>query len=614
MRALARHLERRFNLLALIGGVLGAFLVGWVDYVTGEEISFSIFYLIPVSLVAWQVGARCGVLISLLSGTAWYMADVLGHPPYSHPAIPVWNAAMRTMIFIIVSCLLGRLKNTLCREREARLEAAKATNAKSQFLAIMSHEIRTSLNAIMGVAELLAGSPLNGPQKQYVEILRSEEEHLRRLINDILDFSKLEAGRIQLEEADFQLRDLVRGLEEAMRSRAQEKGLTLVAEVAPELPDWWRGDPYRLRQILLNLLSNALKFTNKGQVSLGIRAATAEVAAGQVQFSVTDTGIGIAADQHARLFQNFTQTDSSVTRLYGGSGLGLSISKGLVELMGGRIWLESRPGKGTTSSFTVPLKPPATGGVSPVALPCRAPAIAPAARPLRVLLVEDDRVNQVIVCQFLKDTNCQVETAENGRVALAKFEKGAYDLVLMDMRMPEMDGLTATRLMRAWEREHGRPATPIVALTASALAEDRAQCLAAGCANFVAKPLRKAELLAVIQQAANTPLQAAMGAGKPGRPPRVRVDAEVLPLIPAFMAEMRQLLEAIRTALAANDYGTVGNIAHQITGVGGSYGFEELSVLARSLEGAAKERDRAQVHGLVLACADYLEKVEVAHD
>jgi CheY-like chemotaxis protein/HPt (histidine-containing phosphotransfer) domain-containing protein len=230
------------------------------------------------------------------------------------------------------------------------------------------------------------------------------------------------------------------------------------------------------------------------------------------------------------------------------------------------------------------------------------------------LLVEDDHVNRVIVCQTLKDTNCQVETAENGKVALTKFENGRYDLVLMDMRMPEMDGLTATRLMRAWEREHGRPATPVVALTASALREDREECLAAGCTDFAAKPLKRAELLAIIQRATNTPVQAAMGAGKPGRPHRVRVDAEALPLVPAFMAEMRQRLEAIRTASAANDYETIGGLAHQIAGVGGSYGFDELTVLARSLERSAREGDRAQVEGLVSACADYLEKVEVAHD
>jgi signal transduction histidine kinase/CheY-like chemotaxis protein/HPt (histidine-containing phosphotransfer) domain-containing protein len=610
----ARHFERRFNLLVLLGGVLGVFFLGWVDYVTGEEISFSIFYLIPVSLVAWQVGARWGVLISVLSGAAWYTADLLGHLPYSHPAIPVWNAAMRTMIFILVSFLLGRLKNTLRREREARLEALKATGAKSQFLAVMSHEIRSSLNAIMGVAQLLAESPLNQSQKQHVEILHSENEYLRRLINDILDSAKLEAGRLELEEADFHLRELVKGLEEAMQPRAQEKGLTLVAEVAPELPDRWRGDPYRLRQILLNLLSNALKFTTEGRVSLGIRAAAAEVGAGQMLFSVTDTGIGIAPDQQARLFQQFAQADSSVARLYGGSGLGLSIARGLVELMGGRIWLESRPGGGTTFSFTVPLKPPVAGDLSPAALPCPAPAVEPVARPLRLLLVEDNRVNQLVVCQFLKDTNYQVETVENGRVALAMFEKGAYDLVLMDMQMPEMDGRTATRLMRAWEREHGRPATPIVALTASALKEDREQCLAAGCTNFIAKPVRRAELLALIQQTTNAPVRAALGAGTPGGPTRVRVDAEIQPLVPAFMAEMRQLVEAIRAAIAANDYATIGSLAHQIVGVGGSYGFEELSVLARSLEGAAKEADQARVQALVSACANYLEKVEVAHD
>jgi len=231
-----------------------------------------------------------------------------------------------------------------------------------------------------------------------------------------------------------------------------------------------------------------------------------------------------------------------------------------------------------------------------------------------LLLVEDDRVNQMIVCQFLKGADWQVETAENGRLGLAKFEKRAYDLVLMDIRMPEMDGLTTTRLMRAWEREHGRPATPIVALTASTLRGDREQCLAAGCTDFLAKPVKKAELLALIQRMTNTIVQATVGAGKTGRQSRVRVDAEILPLIPAFLAEMRQLVEGIRTAMTTDDYGTVGGLAHRIAGVGGSYGFEELSVLARSLEGAARESNRAQVQGLALACANYLEKVEVAHD
>src|SRR6266536_4481132 len=369
---------------------------------------------------------------------------------------------------------------------EAELRAAKAvaesaSQTKSDFLASMSHEIRTPLNAIIGIADLLAKTPLAPEQDKYVQIFRRAGDNLLNLINDILDLSKVEASQLELERTEFSLNDLLEKVTEMVADRAHEKGLALVSEIAPNVPTDLVGDPTRLRQVLLNLLSNAIKFTESGEVSLRVVPDADSSVPTALRFTVSDTGIGIPGEKLGQVFEPFTQADSSTTRRFGGSGLGLTISKRLVELMGGRIWVESRVGEGSVFSFAVPFEICAAAN-RPTAAPAGTGPEAPLPA-LHILLAEDSPDNCTITMAYLEDTPYRVDIAETGAIACEKFITGHYDLVLMDRQMPIMDGLTATRTIRAWEHANDRPPTPIIALTASALKRDREMCLAAECAD-----------------------------------------------------------------------------------------------------------------------------------
>ncbi|MBP8979648.1 MAG: PAS domain S-box protein [Syntrophobacterales bacterium] len=413
---------------------------------------------------------------------------------------PIKNASGEITHFVGIQEDITSLKMTEQALKEAK-EAAEAANiAKSEFLAGMSHEIRTPMNAIIGMAELLAETPLNPEQQQYLQIFRSAGESLLSLINDILDLSKVEAGRLILDTSPFHLGEVVEKTCEIMSVRAHQKGIELACRIAPDVSMDLLGDAPRLQQVLINLIGNAVKFTDKGEVIVQVDCAEADRPSGKdneclLHFSVRDTGIGIPADKQERIFERFTQADASTTKKYGGTGLGLTISRQLVELMGGRIWLESEFGRGSVFHFTARFR--------------RGEAIAPSetiavippraeTRPLRILLVDDSDDNRFLMKAYLKNTPHTVEMAENGAQAAEKFRGGDYDLVLMDMQMPVMDGYTATRAIRSWEQEQGRRRTPIVALTAYALKEDEEKSLAAGCDAHLTKPIKKARLMDVI--------------------------------------------------------------------------------------------------------------------
>jgi signal transduction histidine kinase/CheY-like chemotaxis protein/HPt (histidine-containing phosphotransfer) domain-containing protein len=628
--------------VALVGLVIAAsLLIFGQDRLPFLTLTSLIFPFLLLATFRTGLPGATAAVVALACVAVWFtghghgpMADILGtdvagriHLLQLYLAVVVLSTLPVAIVLAQRETLASRLRETreeadvAQRETDAsRAQAEEARRAKTDFLAAMSHEIRTPLTGVLGMAELLAAEPLGDKQRDYVEAIRSSGKHLLAVVNDVLDFSQIEAGGLELERVDFPLAEPIEQVRFLTAPQATERGLGLRFELDEGLPPVVRGDPTRLRQVLLNLVGNALKFTHKGVVVVTVSGRAEGEGHVRLCFEVLDTGIGIPEEKRAELFDAFTQVDRSTSRRYVGSGLGLAICKRLVEAMGGTIGVESAPGEGSLFWFEIPLEIGSEPSVEG-----RAASDQAEVRPLRLLVAEDVELTRELLGEMLGQHGHEVVFAANGAEAVERAAKGGLDLVLMDVQMPVMDGVEATRRIRRLPAPAGR--VPIVALTANVAASEREQYLAAGMDDCLAKPIDWGLLFAALARHG----RAARAAPGLWGPPEPKPGASEEPLIDrvqlkakgegvpaqAWAGFLEWVLKDAERACGRLEALPVGSEelvreAHSLKGTTGSFGLRRISSIAAAIEAVA--RNKGDVSGLVgrLATAVVATRVELS--
>jgi signal transduction histidine kinase/CheY-like chemotaxis protein/HPt (histidine-containing phosphotransfer) domain-containing protein len=569
-------------------------------------------WLLAVALVLWIASPTWLGASSRLHPHVW-PSIVLGAVLVAFPVTLVVLRPGKIVSRRMIACgqtMIGELQRARASEVSAVQEASRA---KSEFLANMSHEIRTPMTAMIGYADLiLDGLTTERDRVDYVQTIRRNGDHLLRIINDILDISKIEAGKMTVESLACSPARVIADVASLMRVRAQNNGLVFEVRYEGAIPETIQTDPTRFRQILMNILSNAIKFTESGSVRLTARCAHLFTSDAVVEVEVVDTGIGMSDEQLASLFQPFTQGDTSTTRRFGGTGLGLTICKRLATLLGGELKVASSLGNGSTFTLVLPLRAPSgvrmlegltESGIVETSPPVYEPSAIAVPPGTTVLLAEDGKDNQRLIATYLRLAGVTVTIVENGQKAVEEARRALqttgrpYDVVLMDMQMPILDGYGATAQLRS-----AGYLLPIVALTAHAMTGDRERCIAAGCDDYLSKPITRDQLIELVARFAPAgPHEGDAVVSRVAHEPGMRE------LVEEFVSELPARVDAIRHAAEASDVLALRRLAHQLRGAGGGYGFPEITEAAASLEEAVARGDastiRSDIEGLASVCA-----------